>query len=57
VYYKIAEERAMEKTGGSFTLSDEHLEKSWKLTDFDTSGGVTKDELIHARKMKKCYKK
>ncbi len=57
VYFKKFEERATEKTGGSFTLSDEHLEKSWKLTDFDNSGGVTKDELIHARKMKKCYKK
>jgi hypothetical protein len=35
--------------------TEAEMVQSWKAHDFDTSGGVTKDELIHARKMKKYY--
>ena len=54
VYYKKIEERSHKMAGGGYTFTDEYLEKSWKLHDFDASGGVTKDELIWARKMKKA---
>ncbi len=55
MYLKNREEKLKTDVGGAPTYTEEEAVISWKAHDFDASGGVTKDELIWARKMKHAY--
>ncbi len=54
--FKLAE-KAKTKHGDAVFFDDGIYEKSFTAHDFNGSGGVTKDELIWARKLKEKFHK